>query len=58
MIAVLLILLACGTERWDVKTAKDDAAAGINATPQLATIQLNLCAANIVFLVEAHNAAS
>lgn len=35
MIAALLLLLACGSERWDVKTAKGDAATEIDATPNL-----------------------
>jgi hypothetical protein len=40
MIALLLALLACGTERWDVKVASDAAAAEIDPTPRRATIAL------------------
>lgn len=37
MIAVLLVL-GCGVDRWDVKTASDPAAAQIDPTPHRATI--------------------
>ena len=39
MMLAILLAVTCGTERWNVKTAKDAAATQIDATAQTATIE-------------------